>query len=420
MAKHTLSIQSEYLNKLKFLLHAIQFVFYFVLIWLHWITGSILVKNMLPHSTGQKIRRHNYALSVQDWCYNTAILNVTVTENIVSMKEGITEAHGGHWWKNASCALALISKFVLLLLGRYLCVWTMCPRVYHPPSSQCLFNLSFVWTRLIYYIFWKSREAIPFIHFGGLTTELIYRVYREEMNEAFLYLVIPVLDIHHIVLSQFMACQRMINKITTTGPTSRAGITYSSGETVFNSGSTEVQAVHFLRIPVHVTLVVLRCVMSTLIVASKLFNSSLHPFVFVGDSCFICYLHWFLYRYPTLFIFKIMFVSFKRNMTWAASGTRTANFLQHMSSYQMLSAVRVARSSVFGAVFCRPLFVCLLSLFVLAIIWRLLINTLVMCDVRVFLTFTSLNWVLLWQLFYLFCSSIGINTVIVTAGTFEP
>jgi hypothetical protein len=51
---------------------------------------------MLPHSTGQKIRRHNYALSVQDWCYNTAILNVTVTENIVSMKEGITEAHGGH------------------------------------------------------------------------------------------------------------------------------------------------------------------------------------------------------------------------------------------------------------------------------------------------------------------------------------
>jgi hypothetical protein len=111
-----------------------------------------------------------------------------------------------------------------------------------------------------------------------------------------------------------MACQRMINKITTTGPTSRAGIIYSSGETVFNSGSTEVQAVHFLRIPVHVTLVVLRCVMSTLIVASKLFNSSLPPFVFVGDSCFICYLHWFLYRYPTLFIFKIMFVSFKK--TW--------------------------------------------------------------------------------------------------------
>jgi len=86
MAKHTLSVQSEYLNKLKFLLHAIHFVFCFVLIWLHWITGSILVKKMLP--PGQKITIHNYVLSVQDWCYNTATLNVTVTENIVSMKEG--------------------------------------------------------------------------------------------------------------------------------------------------------------------------------------------------------------------------------------------------------------------------------------------------------------------------------------------
>jgi hypothetical protein len=42
-----------------------------------------------------------------------------------------------------------------------------------------------------------------------------------------------------------------------------------------------------------------------------------------------------------------------------------------------------------------------------------------MCDVRVFLTFTSLNLVLLWQLFYLFCSSIVINTVIVTTWTFD-
>jgi hypothetical protein len=43
-----------------------------------------------------------------------------------------------------------------------------------------------------------------------------------------------------------------------------------------------------------------------------------------------------------------------------------------------------------------------------------------MCDVNEFLTFISLNVVLLWQLFDLFCSSIVINTVIVTAGTFEP
>jgi hypothetical protein len=45
---------------------------------------------------------------------------------------------------------------------------------------------------------------------------------------------------------------------------------------------------------------------------------------------------------------------------------------------------------------------------------------LLMCDVKLFLTFTSLNLVLIWQLFYLFCSSIVINTVIVTAGTFDP
>jgi hypothetical protein len=32
------------------------------------------------------------------------------------------------------------------------------------------------------------------------------------------------------------------------------------------------------------------------------------------------------------------------------------------------------------------------------------------CDVKVFFTFTWLNLVLLWQLFYLFCSSIVINT----------
>ena len=33
--------------------------------------------------------------------------------------------------------LYLISTFVLLSLGRYLCWWTICPRGYHLPSSQC-------------------------------------------------------------------------------------------------------------------------------------------------------------------------------------------------------------------------------------------------------------------------------------------
>jgi hypothetical protein len=43
-----------------------------------------------------------------------------------------------------------------------------------------------------------------------------------------------------------------------------------------------------------------------------------------------------------------------------------------------------------------------------------------MCDVKWILTFASLGLVLFWQLFYLFCSSIVINTDIVTAGTFKP
>jgi hypothetical protein len=38
-----------------------------------------------------------------------------------------------------------------------------------------------------------------------------------------------------------------------------------------------------------------------------------------------------------------------------------------------------------------------------------------MCDVKVSLTFTSLNLVLLWQLFYLFCSSIVIKTFLLTS-----
>ena len=40
---------------------------------------------MLP----QKRKRYTYVLSVQDWCYNTATLDVTiVTENTVSMNQG--------------------------------------------------------------------------------------------------------------------------------------------------------------------------------------------------------------------------------------------------------------------------------------------------------------------------------------------
>ena len=38
--------------------------------------------------------------------------------------------------RNASCALNLLSTFLLPSLCRYLCCWTISPRGYHPLSSQ--------------------------------------------------------------------------------------------------------------------------------------------------------------------------------------------------------------------------------------------------------------------------------------------
>jgi len=41
------------------------------------------------------------------------------------------------YFRNASCALNLISTFSLLSQDRYLCWCTISPCVYPPPSSQC-------------------------------------------------------------------------------------------------------------------------------------------------------------------------------------------------------------------------------------------------------------------------------------------
>ena len=40
------------------------------------------------------------------------------------------------------CAIFIdkISKCLLLLLGQYLCWWTISPREYHAPSSQCFYH----------------------------------------------------------------------------------------------------------------------------------------------------------------------------------------------------------------------------------------------------------------------------------------
>jgi len=46
-----------------------------------------------------------------------------------------------NWWWRLFQKRVVRTKFdiyvLLLSLGRYLCWWTISPRGYHPPSSQC-------------------------------------------------------------------------------------------------------------------------------------------------------------------------------------------------------------------------------------------------------------------------------------------
>jgi len=49
----------------------------------------------------------------------------------------------------------MISTFLLLLLGRYLCWWTISPRGYHPPSNQCF------GTHMIYLIHMLLKFTAP-------------------------------------------------------------------------------------------------------------------------------------------------------------------------------------------------------------------------------------------------------------------
>ena len=53
--------------------------------------------------------------------------------------------------RNVSCTLNLISTFLWLSLGWYLCGWTFSPRGYHPPSGQCF------GTDMIYWIYLLSK-----------------------------------------------------------------------------------------------------------------------------------------------------------------------------------------------------------------------------------------------------------------------
>ena len=84
-------------------------------------------------------------------------------------------------------------------------------------------SLIFPWYEQGQYIIYFENQGKQSLSYtlGGLKTELIYRVYREVMNEPLVYLVIKVLDIHHLALSQFMACHGIFNKSNMTGATTR-------------------------------------------------------------------------------------------------------------------------------------------------------------------------------------------------------
>jgi len=48
-----------------------------------------------------------------------------------------TISNNADYSRNVSCALNLISTFVLLSQGRYLFGWTISHRGYHPRNSEC-------------------------------------------------------------------------------------------------------------------------------------------------------------------------------------------------------------------------------------------------------------------------------------------
>jgi hypothetical protein len=59
------------------------------------------------------------------------------------------------YFRNASCALNLISTVLLLSLGRYRYWWTISPRGYYSPSKQCF------GTDMAYLIYLLLKFTVP-------------------------------------------------------------------------------------------------------------------------------------------------------------------------------------------------------------------------------------------------------------------
>jgi hypothetical protein len=122
-------------------------LFYIYTIFLHGIAGSVLVKKILP----QKRTRHTYVLSVQDWCYNTATLNVTVTENTVSMNQG-------KYWDSR---MSLISIRLFIVLSYCKCLWKS-KKVTLSTISLTWCRANKIWSACSWYrpiVFWKTRPS---------------------------------------------------------------------------------------------------------------------------------------------------------------------------------------------------------------------------------------------------------------------
>ena len=65
------------------------------------------------------------------------------------------------WWgcfRNASCALIVISTFSWLSLVRFLCCWTVSSRGYHLPSNQCFGN-----DMVYYYIYYWHLQFLNIV-----------------------------------------------------------------------------------------------------------------------------------------------------------------------------------------------------------------------------------------------------------------
>jgi uncharacterized membrane protein len=111
------------------------------------ITGSIFVKKMLP----QTRTRHTYVLSVQDWCYNTATLNVTVTENTVSMNQR------KYWGSRRS----LINIILFIVLNYCKCVWKTTKLTLNT-INLTLYIANKIWSACSWYrpiVFWKNTSS---------------------------------------------------------------------------------------------------------------------------------------------------------------------------------------------------------------------------------------------------------------------